>query len=678
MRKEYLVLLAAGCVFANAANVNYDLLGRKGSKMNSPMVYKNVDYSKNKKNELQKNSPLENRSLAKVGLGSYVLGIEGIYNSRSTSNNKFGFKSFSNSEQKGCTSNEICYDWNEYKKKVNASVLGKLKIIEHQVRKPSSEVDFPHAEAYVGKPFYWAHTDPYADAGATFEDGNSCTGYTNFEKRDHSRYSYYHSETHSSGSDSWPAFNTIKNTYSQGSGISSSAWNTYDNTSSEVGVFMSIDALPVHLGWANKGKFADYVRYDEGGDVYENADPQKEIRESRTLGLIKAGATHGSNNMNRSVVFIGKTNVRNTTPDGINCTANNCLPQVYIGVRNNNNGNHYTRYNTDAQSLDDYIYENRTIEFVPSGDYSSGQMFARGFAANAITVGSLELVTEGSKKLSKVASYASTVSNDEYNTNPNPYYHGTNKPEVFNYTHFKDVNDLAKSYYDHNITQTMPNATWGDLYLMFSPLYDYSETSAAYTAGMVSNLLATNPFYRWHPEVVKAILLTSNGTKIDPPYVDYQVTTKVPSYKYLAFNDQKASNLGIYSRYWNGNIQKFQANGHQNEIFFVIDNTSHKREAFSAAISWLNKGSDITANGGTVPQDFDMYVYGKNSLPSIDSKGTQIGSSESAYNSFEKVDVSASKANYNYLAIHIKLVNDKSSSENKGQILLGFNLASSK
>ena len=440
---------------------------------------------------------------------------------------------------------------------------------------------------------------------------------------------------------------------------------------------MSIDALPVHLGWSNKGKFADYVRENEGGDVYDVADPQKEIRDSRTLGLIKSGATHGSNNMNRSVVYVGKNNVSSTNPGGINCTASSCLPQVYIGVRNNNNGNRSMRYNTDAQSLDDYIYENRTVEFVPSGDYSTS-LYTRGYAANAVTVGALELVKEGSKWLSKVSSDASTASNGEYNSVPDPYYHGTNKPEVFNYTHFYEANDLTKSYYDYDITKSLPNATWGNLWLMFSPMYQYSEASAAYTAGMVSNLLATNPFYRWHPEVVKAILLTSNGTEIEAPYVDHQVTKKAPSYKYLAFNDQKASNLGIYSRYWNGDIQKFQVDGYDNEIFFYVDNRNHKGEAFSAAISWLNKGSDITNNGGVVPQDFDLYVYGKNSAPTPTSMGTRIAASTSSYNSFERVDVSASKANYDYLAFRIKLAGDNSSSQNRGQIVLGFNLASSK
>ena len=36
MKKEIALLVAAGCIGAGAATVNYDLLGRKGSKMNSP------------------------------------------------------------------------------------------------------------------------------------------------------------------------------------------------------------------------------------------------------------------------------------------------------------------------------------------------------------------------------------------------------------------------------------------------------------------------------------------------------------------------------------------------------------------------------------------------------------------------------------------------------------------
>ncbi len=82
MNKELLTIaLAFGCIASNATTNNYDLLGRKGSKMNSPMVYKNVDYSNAKKNEQQKlSSSLENRGLAKqaVGLKGNAKAIIGV------------------------------------------------------------------------------------------------------------------------------------------------------------------------------------------------------------------------------------------------------------------------------------------------------------------------------------------------------------------------------------------------------------------------------------------------------------------------------------------------------------------------------------------------------------------------------------------------------------------------
>lgn len=79
MKKQIALMVAFGCIGASAASVNYDLLGRKGSKMNSPMVYKNVDYSKIKADKQQK---VGNNALAKLssGLRSDALAIEGIFN----------------------------------------------------------------------------------------------------------------------------------------------------------------------------------------------------------------------------------------------------------------------------------------------------------------------------------------------------------------------------------------------------------------------------------------------------------------------------------------------------------------------------------------------------------------------------------------------------------------------
>ena len=85
MNKKATLIVALSCVYAGAANtVNYDLLGRRGSKMNSPMVYKNVDYSK-KNNQAQLGALPGTRALAKgisPGLNGNADAITGIFNNR--------------------------------------------------------------------------------------------------------------------------------------------------------------------------------------------------------------------------------------------------------------------------------------------------------------------------------------------------------------------------------------------------------------------------------------------------------------------------------------------------------------------------------------------------------------------------------------------------------------------
>ena len=81
MNEKIAMLVALGCV-ASFAATNYDLLGRNGSKMNSPMVYRDVDYSKVKKNEKQGiNSPLENKALMRTPAGlEGAIALAGVFN----------------------------------------------------------------------------------------------------------------------------------------------------------------------------------------------------------------------------------------------------------------------------------------------------------------------------------------------------------------------------------------------------------------------------------------------------------------------------------------------------------------------------------------------------------------------------------------------------------------------
>ena len=78
MNEKIALCVAIGCATAFAAT-NYDLLGRNGSKMNSPMVYRNEDYSKMKKdNQQDVGVQRGNKALKKLSSRLYWIdGLEG-------------------------------------------------------------------------------------------------------------------------------------------------------------------------------------------------------------------------------------------------------------------------------------------------------------------------------------------------------------------------------------------------------------------------------------------------------------------------------------------------------------------------------------------------------------------------------------------------------------------------
>ncbi len=88
MNEKLALCVAIGCATAFAAT-NYDLLGRNGSKMNSPMVYRNVDYSKMKKdNQQDVGVQRGNKALKKLSSRLYWIdGLEGIFSTSGLSYN---------------------------------------------------------------------------------------------------------------------------------------------------------------------------------------------------------------------------------------------------------------------------------------------------------------------------------------------------------------------------------------------------------------------------------------------------------------------------------------------------------------------------------------------------------------------------------------------------------------
>jgi hypothetical protein len=284
-------------------------------------------------------------------------------------------------------------------------------------------------------------------------------------------------------------------------------------------------------------------------------------------------------------------------------------------------------------------------------------------AVNAITVGAVDAKTK------KVVRYMPNVvpkycpAASKPCTNNVGLVTGSHKPEVYGYTHFY-TNDSRTEYMKNGKT------------LSYDPFHDGSETAAATLAGMVSDLLATNSFYRWHPEVVKALLMTSSDGLV-PTY-----STVIP---------KRGATDGVVheSRYWTGDINKLTSliNTNKKEIWFSVPRPSWTSR-YVAAISWLSRGDDIVRLG-KLPQNFnikayatdydiyekyDAHIHGQNKpAVNFDNPGTFLKESTSDGNAFKKMSFAANSA---YITFCITLARDESSSDYKGQIALGFDMAS--
>ena len=641
MNKEILsIALAFGCVAANAANVNYDLLGRKGSKMNSPMVYKNVDYSKMKKNNQQNiGSSLNNHALLKTGMPDNIKAIKGSFlTNQNTSiwegthklydNAHYTLKRYYANYSENCSNSHFCtYDWNDYRNTLNNNFIA---ININRNTNPAYET---------------AVYSNSASQGYTYSDEIT----VNDNHKQESPYSVQAGQIIEYKSLVDVVNNNSKSSY---------VYNWFDNIKSDVGIYMDAAALPADLGSFGSTK---YVR--NGSSSSFSPMPGNEMDATRTYKILKKTAEHS-----KSVIYVGNGNPSNVAT---------VTPQIYVGVRNKH-VSAAVGYGTVAKNLDNFIYANRTIEIAAAGDNGAHVANAKpklnsyAYAANAITVGAYDPISES------VLSYTSTANNkgSAYSA-----YKGSKKPEIYNYS----------NVYTGDFTRTYTKTSNGSK-LKYRPLYDGTRVAAAYTAGMVANLLAVNPFYRWHPEVVKALLLTQDRN--------------TPSYQYIAFNEVDYDNndvdgRGHYeydSRYWNGDINslKTRTYNNQHEIWFVTGNLGSVDKPASAAISWLSSGNDISKIGH-IPQNFDLYVYGSNDSdyscyddPYIElneqqncgnrkinfnftNPGVMIASSKEVYNSYEKVKITS---NYKHLVFRIILKEEDSSSENKGQIVLGFNMSS--
>ena len=633
--RDIFTILVVGCIGANAAVNHYDLLGRRGSEMNSPMVYKDIDYTKLKKNEQQKEStPPGVRALQKMGLSSNVEAIEGAYRSGQNQNKLFYFKKNGDN----CTGSNAClYNWNNYRNRSNEAFI---------------DINIDKNPVQYGSSAPWSYLPSFVDHYTP--NANHASEPSPYYSGDYISHVMY------GNIKTWVFYSYFTNVGS---------W--YNNKASNVGIYMATDGLPSKLKTTRDVK---YFR-DNNTDTFKDG-PGYENRESKTFNLIKEATAQG--NVDRSVVFVGRMDPTNPA---------NKTPQIYIGVRNDRVG-YSSNYDNLARDLDNFIYQYRTLEFVPVGNDGRNNKYMnyQAHAANAVTVGAVNGYYSP-----VIANYSSTI----------PHTNGSDKPEIYNYSDFVNNGDN---------TERMKRYHYGNNDYQYQGYYNGSEMATAYTAGMVADFLAVNPFYRWHPEVVKAFLITADGGQTISN-ASSTVTNKTLSYRYLIFDyaDPDHGDYKYESRYWNGDISKLKSrtnNNNKQEIWFVTRNLGNSSKWAHAAISWLSSGDDIANNNGKVPQDFDLYVYGSNDskYDCMTKPGVNLNSSsvcggysfnfsspgyalenindgnvfKKAKNlgkdTFEKVSL---KVDYEYLIFKIVLFSDNSSNANKGQIALGFNLSAS-
>ena len=298
-------------------------------------------------------------------------------------------------------------------------------------------------------------------------------------------------------------------------------------------------------------------------------------------------------------------------------------PQIEIGFHSYS-GNSDSVYTSLDRNLDNFIYVNDITSFVAAGNQTSSTgtfyVTSPGKALNAVTVGGVYPFTNNYETFSRWKN--SQVRNQ--------------KPEIATYDYFSFPNDAH--FVDDNGT-TYNGVTRG------------TSAATAFSAGVLADILQQHPFFKHHPEMAKALMITASTKPIgNASSYDQDNSSKaakgIPLYKNMGWNTR--------SRYWRGaNSCCFTGDS----IVFTESNIV-KNKRYRIAISWLVPGSYVYSNK-KISQDIDLYVI---------QDGAIIASSLSARNPFEVVDFTASSSSN--LKIRIK----RYANSGSGNVVLGYNM----
>lgn len=298
-------------------------------------------------------------------------------------------------------------------------------------------------------------------------------------------------------------------------------------------------------------------------------------------------------------------------------------PPIYIGTHSWSISADSV-YTEEDKKMDNYIYENRIIEFVAAGNTkgTTNYVTSPGKAVNAITVGAINPDSY------TYASYSGWKNSSL----------GNQKPEVVNFTHFYFPKD---SHFSITVDGKIQS---------YTGTFNGTSASTPYTAAMAGDILSQHPFFKLHPETFKALMMTGSTEFIYDSFFygdkdNYSKIRKIPLYSKMAWNTRSA--------YWNGG----------NSNFFDSDSCITFKESgiisgknYRICISWLSLGNYV-AKYRLLPQDLDLFVY---------QDGTLIASSEASENPFELVDFTTTSSAD--LTIVIKRVRNAKSDN----VILGY------
>ncbi|OWV05287.1 hypothetical protein B7993_08410 [Fibrobacter sp. UWH3] len=560
MKKKTLCVMttALACVTAGAAT-NYDLLGRKASKMNSPMVYKDADHMAIKKNGLGGDN-LQAASVA-VKAAYRAEFDEGIYNHDRGSDGL---------PTKNFITYQTYYNTNCYS-------------LYHT---PNARYYFGWSQYDQTPVIYNFSTTPYTVNGA-----KTATGYdVSFSKTNSDKLTIV--GISSSYNDyvylQFKNFDEVP--YSQSGKAfpyENLKYNYYNFSDDYVGIYVDTKAYPAWLKDQTPSKF-----FLLEGSVLDNITCQAHVPtpndeyNATLLNYAMPGQNKGA------YTFIHNSKCEKS-PYPENPSSRD--PQIYMGVHAAED-TPTDKYTEETRELDNYIYENHMLEIVGAGNYKNnrkGLMNAKAYAANAITVGSVDT--------KNTMGFFSAWANAPY-TNAGKTVRGQ-KPEIANYTDF--------SFFDKSKRKTdVKTYSKGDSVYTKYEVMDGTMGATAYTANMMANLIRRQPFMRYHPEMAKARLLTSSILKINDENKSGAVG--IPYYPALMgseyINEPGYEHYINKSNYWYGDINRmFTKVSGKNQYELFIPFTVKPGYKYRAAISWLSSGDDI-ATYNRVPQDFDLFL----------------------------------------------------------------------